>query len=154
MKKKLIPTCLTLGSALLFTSLFNFVTTKDIKVNAIEEKSNIEVVKENVDTSNIIRMKPMVTPIDTYYDTQKSYSMSNVGDIEAIWDHYTGKGVTIAVIDSGIQYDHEDFFREDGTSIVSNKSAYFYLSELDNKVYKEVPVGNDYSCLKHAFFGK
>ena len=152
MKKKLIPTCLTLGSALLFTSLFNFATAKDIKVNAIEEKSNIEVVKENVDTSNIIRMKPMLTPIDTYYETQKGYSMSNVGDIETIWNHYTGKGVTIAVIDSGIQYDHEDFFREDGTSIVSNKSAYFYLSELDNKVYKEVPVGNDYSCLKHEFF--
>ena len=150
MKKRLIPTYLILGSGLIITSLFNFAPVNMVQAIEIED-SNIIVVRDNVDPSSVIRMKPMVVPTDTYYETQKEYSMSNVGDIETIWNHYTGKGVTIAVIDSGIQYDHEDFKRSDGTSIVSPKSAYFYLG-LDNKVYRELPTANDYSCLKHEFF--
>ena len=151
MKKRLIPTYLALGSGLLITSLFNFVQPQEVKINA-EEESNVVVVKENIDPSTVIHMKPMVVPTDTYYETQKEYSMSNVGDIETIWNHYTGKGVTIAIIDSGIQYDHEDFKRSDGTSMISPKSAYFYLSDIDNKVYRITPSGSDYSCLEHEYF--
>ncbi len=67
-----------------------------------------------------------VTPSDNYYSTQKNYSMNNLGDIESVWDNYTGKGTTIAVIDDGFDHDHGEYTRSDGTSAISNESAYFY----------------------------
>ena len=70
----------------------------------------------------------MVTPSDNKYSTQKSYSMNIVGDIESTWNSYTGAGTTIAVIDDGFDHDHGEFTRSDGTSAISNDSAYFYAS--------------------------
>ena len=45
-----------------------------------------------------------------------------------MWQQYTGKGITIAVIDAGFNPNHEDFYYADGTSKVSDKSASFTTS--------------------------
>ena len=87
----------------------------------------------------------MYTPSDPYYNsstidgyTQKSIALNYVGGIESVWDHYKGSGVTIAVIDSGIDINHPDF---DGK--ISNKSGYLYYDEYQGKVVTQ--VGKSYA---------
>ncbi len=84
------------------------------------------------------------TPTDNKYTTQKGYSMNILGDIETVWDTYKGTGTTIAVIDDGFDHDHPEYTRSNGTSAISNDSAYFYTSgsSYGVKYYK-----NDSSCL-------
>ena len=48
----------------------------------------------------------MTTPTDPLYDNQWHFDL--IGDIETIWDDYTGDGVTVVVYDEGVQYDHPD----------------------------------------------
>lgn len=45
-------------------------------------------------------------PNDELYASQWHFSL--IGDIARIWDDYTGAGVTAAIYDDGIQYDHPD----------------------------------------------
>jgi len=46
------------------------------------------------------------TPTDPLYASQWHFPL--LGDIETIWDEYTGAGVTVAVYDDGLQYTHPD----------------------------------------------
>ena len=41
-------------------------------------------------------------------DAAAQWHLTRLGDIEAVWQDYTGKGVSVAVYDSGIQYAHWD----------------------------------------------
>lgn len=63
-------------------------------------------------------------PINEPY-IARQYYLNNIGDIYSVWNHYRGKGVTIAVVDMGFKPDHEDFYYKDGTSKVSDLSASF-----------------------------
>lgn len=45
-------------------------------------------------------------PNDPFYASQWHFSL--IGDIEAIWDEYSGAGVSVLIYDDGIQYDHPD----------------------------------------------
>jgi subtilisin family serine protease len=47
-----------------------------------------------------------MTPADPYYPIQNQFSL--IGDIEAVWDDYTGAGVRIGLYDDGIDYTHPD----------------------------------------------
>ena len=89
---------------------------------------------------------------DPLYLSGKQYyqnvSMDNVGDIETTWDYYTGEGTLIAVIDSGIEYDHEDFKRN-GVSTISDKSAYFETNERTGTVTVKKASQYGYSVLSH-----
>ena len=58
----------------------------------------------------------------------QQYYLNHIGDIYNTWKDLQGHGVTIAVIDTGFKYDHEDFVYEDGTSKVSELSASFTTS--------------------------
>ena len=55
----------------------------------------------------------------------RQYYLNHIGDIYSTWKQYRGDGQTIAVIDEGFKYNHEDFFYADGTSKVSDESASF-----------------------------
>lgn len=48
----------------------------------------------------------MATPSDPLYAQQWHFSL--IGDIQTIWDEFTGNGVTVAVYDEGVQYTHPD----------------------------------------------
>ena len=48
----------------------------------------------------------MVTPTDPLYGSQWHFSL--IGDIETIWDDYTGDGVHVVVYDDGVEYTHPD----------------------------------------------
>lgn len=122
-----------------------------LKVGDVLEDGS-QVVKVGVDKEKLVKYKPLVTPTDTYYSTQKGYSLSNVGDIESTWDYYTGEGTMIAVIDSGFTYGHEDFTKN-GVSTFSNKSAYFHLDDYDNptSVLMDLATSDGWECMKHEY---
>jgi subtilisin family serine protease len=48
----------------------------------------------------------MATPSDPLYIFQWHFPL--IGDIQTIWDEFTGAGVNVGVYDDGIDYNHED----------------------------------------------
>lgn len=48
----------------------------------------------------------MTTPTDPFYGQQWHFNL--IGDIETVWDEYSGNGVSIGVYDDGIDVAHED----------------------------------------------
>ncbi len=68
--------------------------------------------------------KERLNPMDEPY-IGRQYYLNHIGDIYSTWDTYRGDGVTIAVIDSGFNPYHEDFYYEDGSSKVLATSASF-----------------------------
>lgn len=59
-----------------------------------------------------------------------------MGELSKVWNHYRGDNILVAVIDSGFDYNHPEFINRDGTSKVSEKSAYIYTA--NNKTSVEV----------------
>lgn len=49
---------------------------------------------------------PNYTVADTYYNLQSYLNYTNIGDA---WKSYRGTGITVAVIDTGIDTDHPEF---------------------------------------------
>ena len=93
-----------------------------------EPYSNSENKEREIVVSSL---NPMNEPL-----MSNQYYLNHIGDIYSTWRSYQGNGMTIAVIDTGFKYDHEDFTYEDGTSKVSELSASFKIS--GSKVKKEV----------------
>lgn len=104
--------------------------------------------------SSLIKTKPAIftSPNDPYYTgastaTGKSgltayqnISFGSLGDMEYVWERYQGEGVTVAVIDSGIDVNHPDFQNK-----IDSRSAYFYYdSTVKTNVGLEY-IGHDYS---------
>lgn len=89
---------------IMFTSftLLGFATNNEVRIANAESISNVELENTN------------------------QFKYMNVGDTLTT---YTGKGTKIAVIDTGINWSHEDFYDSEGNCIISNKSAYFSSSD-------------------------
>ena len=86
--------------------------------------SSEEGVSEESSTAESSQSKqeldPMTEPL-----IGRQYYLNHIGDIYTAWQHYRGRGITIAVIDVGFAPHHPDFTYADGTSKVSAKSASF-----------------------------
>ena len=84
----------------------------------------------NVTSSNdlVVTKSQSISNIEETNANQFEYM--NVGDT---LNTYTGKGVKIAVIDTGINATHEDFYDSEGNCIISNKSAYFSSDDSSSK---------------------
>lgn len=93
---------------IMFTSftLLGFATNNEVRITNAESISNVELENTN------------------------QFKYTNVGDALTT---YTGKGVKIAVIDTGINASHEDFYDSEGNCIISNKSAYFSSGDSSSK---------------------
>lgn len=89
---------------IMFTSftLLGFATNNEVRITNAESISNVEL-----ENTNQFKYMNVVDTLTTY----------------------TGKGVKIAVIDTGINASHEDFYDSEGNCIISNKSAYFSSSD-------------------------
>ena len=74
------------------------------------------------------------------YSSQSYLNDLNIG---TTWDEVRGENVTVAIIDSGINYLHEDFYDINGNTIISNLSGVY--SEGSVKAVKA--SNNDYSIL-------
>jgi len=129
-------------------------------IDVYDEKEKAFVAETLTDeqVANNFKCEPFYTPSDTNYSTQKSRSMSNVGNIESVWDNYKGDDVTIAIIDSGIDYMHPDFYFDStdySTCKILKDSRYYYTSG-SRVLYKSVGVDrntlgqqDEYDCLLH-----
>ena len=75
-------------------------------------------------------------PADESFSAQ-AVAYDHLGDIKTVWDKYQGKGMRIGIIDSGIDYDHPEFFDEDGNSIIdlNNSCAYFHVTGTSSTGY-------------------
>ena len=84
----------------------------------------------NVTSSNdlVVANAQSISTIEETNTNQFKYM--NVGDT---LNTYTGKGVKIAVIDTGINASHEDFYDSEGKCIISDKSAYFSSGDSSSK---------------------
>lgn len=72
----------------------------------------------------------MTTPTDPLFASQWHFPL--IGDIESIWDEYTGAGVHVAVYDDGVQYTHPD--------LAANYDASMHF-ESGGTVYDAMPIG-------------
>ncbi len=91
-----------------------------------------------------IQAEASYIPSDTEYLNYKSENGSSfhdyVGNIYDVWDNYQGDGIRVAVIDSGIDTDHPDFFDADGNSIIDYETAVFMTH-----VTSQYPAGNRFT---------
>ncbi len=71
----------------------------------------------------------MTTPSDPLYLKQWHFPL--IGDIETIWNEYSGKGVHVGVYDTGVEYTHED--------LAGNYDASLHFT-YDGVVYDPVPI--------------
>jgi subtilisin family serine protease len=76
----------------------------------------------------------MTTPTDPLYATQ--WHLGMLGNIEAIWNEYTGAGVHVGVYDEGVDYNHED--------LAANYDASRHVRDTLNAAVDPFPVtGNN-----------
>lgn len=113
--------------------------------NKVNNSNNNKVMQMMISNYNDYSLKLENEP---NYNEQSNYHLSAL-DLTAISDTYRGDNVTIAVIDTGCNYNHEDFtyLNSSGTSI-SNKSACFTYSYTTNKVTKETVLEDGYDVIK------
>ena len=99
-----------------------------------------KIEESNVYTRGIAKgriiYEPAYSPTDPYYKgtsrVERKYQnilYNYIGNIESVWDSYTGKDVLVADIDSGIDIRHPDF-----ANAISDRSAFFY-TEYENDDY-------------------
>ena len=66
---------------------------------------------------------PQMTPNDTLYTSQWHFPL--IGDVETVWEDYSGAGVEVAVYDDGVETSHPDLNYDPQNRQFQN---YFYLS--------------------------
>ena len=110
--------------------LVNFHLEKHYKAGQYVKEENAYFVEKVEDLTGLIKAHKFYVPNDQKYSTQKTRSLGTplIGDIESVWDSYTGEGTTIAIIDDGFDYNHPEFLRSDGTSAILSTSRYYYES--------------------------
>lgn len=79
-------------------------------------------------------------------------STSSPDQIEDVWNAYRGDGTTIAIIDTGIDYNHPDFKFADGTSKILDTSRYYYINN-SQVTYNQYGVAGttSYNFLDHGW---
>ena len=87
--------------------------------------SDIEMNEEDV-TGERLPTRPMYSVSDTDYELQTYLDYLNMKDV---WSSYTGWGVTVAVIDTGIDTDHPEFagrISEYSYNATEDKKSHFW----------------------------
>lgn len=103
-------------------------TDETIAVSRLAAQSEVEyVLHDRIVTAHRLTVRPIpnepvlkvsvVPPYDTYYDSPQGWAVRQVGGYGAdipggpargTWDTTTGKGVRIAILDSGVDQNHPD----------------------------------------------
>lgn len=150
MNKKLKVAAVTLSSFLLFGSIFGLAQNlyREYKTGDYVKDEDAYFVERITNPAGLIKASKYIVPSDGEYSKQKARSLgtSLIGNIESVWDSYTGKGTTIAVIDDGFDYKHPEYVRSDGTSAISKDSRYYY-SNSDGTAYYYKTYSTDPTCI-------
>lgn len=136
------------GIALVLGSLVNANLQREYRPGDYVESEGAYFAAEVEDDAGKIKAHKLLTPSDPKYPTQKEHShgTSMIGDIESVWNSYTGKGTTVAIIDDGFDYDHPEYTRSDGSSAILSSSRNYYYSETAERVYYQ-EYSNSPSCI-------
>lgn len=150
MNKKLKVAAVTLSSFLLFGSIFGLAQNlyREYKTGDYVKEEDAYFGERITNPAGLIKASKYIVPSDGEYSKQKTRSLdtSLIGNIESVWNSYTGKGTTIAVIDDGFDYKHPEYVRSDGTSAISKDSRYYYAnSDGTACLYKNYDT--DSSCI-------
>ena len=118
--------------------------------NTSEANTTSTLTLNNSSISSTIDNSPLGTEVSLSKYSSHPYSEPEINKqlvtfnplsgLETVWDYYRGDNVTVAVIDSGFDYDHPEFVNKDGSSRVSEKSAYIYTT---NNSYTTTEVGRN-----------
>jgi len=118
--------------------------------NTSEANTTSTLSLNNSSISSTIDNSPLGTEVSLSKYSSHPYSEPEINKqlvtfnplsgLETVWDYYRGDNVTVAVIDSGFDYDHPEFVNKDGSSRVSEKSAYIYTT---NNSYTTTEVGRN-----------
>lgn len=95
-----------------------------------EEESSEESLSVKSSSSDYISSSDSSENTYTFDPTQESlynnqHYLDYVGNIQNVWNEYRGDDVLVAVIDTGFDINHAEFFDENGNSKISDKSANF-----------------------------
>ena len=135
------------------TNKYDFISSEDKSSETSQSDSSStgqsetssSTKSESSNETPISKRNPLNEP---YINRQ--YYLNHIGDIYNTWKSYQGNGITIAVIDVGFNVNHEDFKYEDGTSKVSDKSA--YISTNGSQTIVEVGKNNLANTIgKHGY---
>ena len=138
MKNKKIFKHAAIGTFLLTLSagfLINYNLQKHYKKGDFMPEENAYFASE-IKEGGTIKAKKYVTPSDNKYSSQKTRSMGSefIGNIESVWDTYTGAGTKIAIIDDGFDVDHPEYKRSDNSSAILPESRHYYINDEETAV--------------------
>jgi len=112
------------------------------ELNVIYAKAQPDTLEKMVKDKNVLRIsawKKIGLPPYKYIVKNKGVTYDFSKDYKRIYhkanDRWTGKGVTIAVIDTGIDYLHPDFYRDNKTIIKALVSTIYKTSDGNPIVY-------------------
>ncbi len=124
--------------------LTNFNLSREYKVGDYVKEEGAYLVAKVDDKEAGSKAYPALVPTDSRYPSQKTHSLGSdlIGDIESVWDNYTGNGIKVAIIDDGFDYTNPEYIRSDNTSAILPESRYYYYSGgyVYNKKYSEDPT--------------
>lgn len=80
--------------------------TYDITFQTVDMAGNVAGDPGGASAFTVLVEEPPAPEIDPLYAEQ--WNLQMLGGIEDVWMDYTGQGVTVAVYDDGISYDHVD----------------------------------------------
>lgn len=114
-------------------------------VGYVNQFKGEEIKVDNIASTGMMKVKLLTSPVDPIYtgDQQvptfrtvsgycyENIQMKHIGDIETAWNRYTGKGVAIGFVDSGLDINHPDFEGK-----IDPRSAHIYMKS--NVVEKDI----------------
>ena len=121
----LLSSCNNVPSSSEISSEISSSTTTSINSSSTNsESSSSSIEQEEKVEPSLYSYHPLSEPSIN----KQLVTFNPMGDMPNVWDYYRGDNVTVAVIDSGFDYDHPEFIDINGKSRVSDKSAYIYTN--------------------------
>lgn len=104
------------------------------------------VTTEEKDLKKPIECQADFVPQDSKYSSNQGVHLGHIGNITKVWDKYQGENIRIAVIDTGIDGDHPDFYDEYGNCTIDyDNSAFFaHVTQQSSAHYTIVKPVNGY----------
>lgn len=113
-----------LGTSLtLMLGSFSFLDFSSEDIKAANEPI---VCVEEKDLTKPIECHADFIPQDTKYSADQKVHLGHIGNITKVWDKYQGENIRIAVIDTGIDGEHPDFYDEYGNCTIDFENAAFF----------------------------